>query len=118
MIIYDAPNNVIVQRGLYVKGMGKDFTTNLHDVEELLSKRGYVLRIPDKVSLTRSRNEIARKEEVMTQITEYLPLLKLNAYLEVFRQDIIKGHVIQLDNLPYDYFWIELSSPYPEFLKH
>ncbi|OGN14332.1 MAG: hypothetical protein A3J47_01850 [Candidatus Yanofskybacteria bacterium RIFCSPHIGHO2_02_FULL_43_22] len=106
MIIYDAPNNVIVQRGLYVKGMGKDFTTNLHDVEELLSKRGYVLRIPDKVSLTRSRNEIARKEEVMTQITEYLPLLKLNAYLEVFRQDIIKGHVIQLDNLPYDYFYM------------
>lgn len=103
--IYDAPNNVVTQRGLFVKSIDHDYTTGMHDVETLLAQKGYVVNIPDNVHLTRSRNEIARKQEILSQMKEYLPLLKLKAYLEIFRQDISKGHVIQLDNLPYDYFY-------------
>ncbi len=106
--IIDAPNNTVTQRGLYVKGLDEDFSTKMYDVEELLKKRGIVIQIPDQISLTRSRNEIARKEEVMEKMNEYIPLLKLQAYLELFRKDIDRGSVIQLDNLPYDYF----NSPY------
>lgn len=107
--IYDAPNNVVTQRGLFIKSLDSDYSTGMHDVETLLKKKGYVINIPDNVSLTRSRNELARKQEVLTQVREYLPLLKLKSYIEIFRQDIEKGQVIQLDNLPYDYFY----WPYP-----
>jgi len=107
--LYDAPNNVVTQKGLFVKGIDADYKTNLNDVEELLEKRGYVLNLPDFLSLTRSRNEIAQKEGVLPEIQKYLPLLKMKAYLEIFRQDIIKGRVIQLDNLPYDYFFMDYS---------
>lgn len=109
MSIYDAPNNVVTQRGLFVKPIDADYSTKMRDIENLLDRKGYVISIPDQVSLTRSRNEIARKQEVLENIKEYMPLLKLKAYLEIFRQDIIKGHVIQLENLPYDYFY----SGYP-----
>ncbi len=107
--IYDAPNNVVTQRGLFVKSIDRDYTTGMHDIETLLNKKGYVINIPDNVHLTRSRNEIARKQEILSQMKEYMPLLKLKSYIEIFRQDMIKGHVIQLDNLPYDYFY----WPYP-----
>jgi len=103
--VYDAPNNVITQRGLFVKAIDSDFKTKMYDVEKLLEKRGVVISIPDSISLTRSRNDIARKQEFLPALQEYLPLLKLKAYLELFRQDIEKGHVIQLENLPYDYYY-------------
>lgn len=103
--IYDAPNNVATQRGLYIKPLDKDFDTGIKDVEDLLHKKGYVLNIPDSVDLTRSRNEIARKEEVLDKMMGKIVTTKIRAYLEVFKQDIVKGHVIQLDNLPYDYFY-------------
>ncbi len=103
--IIDAPNNVITQRGLYVKGLDHDYSTKLTDVEKLLKERGIVISIPDELSLTRSRNEIAQKEKVLSKIQEYLPALKVKAYLEIFRQDIVKGQVIQLSNLPYDFFY-------------
>ena len=110
MTLYDAPNNVITQRGLFVKGLDKDYNSNIYDVEKLLEDRGYVLDIPSSIDLTRSRNEIARKQEVLPALQERLPLLKLQAYLEIFRQDIQNGHVIQLDNLPYDYFYSSYSE--------
>lgn len=104
LAIYDAPNNVVTQRGLFVKPLDKDYATGMVDVESLLSKRGYVLSIPDQIRLTRSRNEVARRQEFLSEIGPSLATLKLKAYLEIFRQDILKGHVIQLENLPYDYF--------------
>ena len=107
--LYDAPNNVITQRGLFIKGIDSDYKTKVRDVEELLEKRGYVVNLPDTLSLTRSRNEIAQKEGVLPEIQKYLPLLKLKAYIEIFRQDIVKGQVIQLANLPYDYFFMSYS---------
>ncbi len=105
MQIFDAPNNVITQRGLFVKSVDSDFNTEMHDVEAMLEHRGYVLNIPDDVRLTRSRNEIAQKQETLEKIKAYLPTLKVKAYIEIFRQDIIRGHVIQLKDLPSDYFY-------------
>ncbi len=113
--IYDAPNNVVTQRGLFLKPLDDDYATNLTDVERLLTARGYVLRIPDGVSLTRSRNDIAQKQGMLPSLQEYLPLLKLRAYLEVFRQDILKGHTIQLEHLPYDYFYSKYPTSGPIF---
>lgn len=105
MKIYEAPNNVITQRGLFVKSVDADYDCGMHDVESLLHKRGYVLQIPDGLDLTRSRNEIAQKEKVLPAIQEQIPLLKIGAYIEFFRKDIERGSIIQLDNLPYDFFY-------------
>lgn len=109
MTIYDAPNNVVTQRGLFIKSIDKDYDSGMTDVEELLKKRGYVLNIPDDIDLTRSRNEIARKEEVLEKIKGKVTNVKMRAYLEIFRQDIQKGNAIQLDNLPYDYFYFPMK---------
>lgn len=108
--LYDAPNNVVTQKGLYMKGLDLDYKTKLGDVETLLEKRGYVVNLPDSLSLTRSRNELAQKEKILPILQEYMPLLKIKAYIEIFREDIIKGHVIQLANLPYDYFYRDYSA--------
>lgn len=105
MKIYEAPNNVVTQRGLFVKSIDEDYDSGMNDVETLLHKRGYVLQIPENIDLTRSRNEIAQKEKVLPAMKEQIPLLKIGAYIEFFRKDIERGSVIQLDNLPYDFFY-------------
>lgn len=108
--IYNAPNNVITRRWLYIKPIDEDYKTKMIDVENLLNKKWYVISIPDQIAITRSGNDIACKKEIIDQIQKYLPSLKVKAYLEIFRQDIMKWHVIQLDNLPYDYFYAPIAS--------
>ncbi len=103
--IYEAPNNAVTQRGLFVKTIDHDYDSGMFDVENFLKKRGYVLQIPDHLDLTRSRNEIAQKEKILPIIQDMLPVLKVGAYLELFKKDIERGSVIQLDNLPYDFFY-------------
>ncbi len=109
MIMYDAPNNAVTQRGLFIKTVDADYDTGMSDVESLLKKKGYVLNIPENIDLTRSRNEIARKEEVLEQLKGKVANVKMRSYLEIFRQDIQKGNAIQLDNLPYDYFYFPME---------
>ena len=103
MKIYSANENAMTQNGLFIKELDEELLDTIpENIKKIFGKLGIVVDIPPKVKLIKSRNDIARKQEVLPQLQEAMPILALRGYLQSFSQ----GQV-NLDNLPYDYFYAD-----------
>lgn len=96
----DSPENALTQAGLYIKDL-KDEHLKLipKHIRKPLLRAGFSVDIPAKIDLIRSRNDIARKQELLPDLQMAVANASINAYLQLF----VNGRM-NFNDLPYD-FW-------------
>lgn len=98
--VYSAKENCVTQNGLYIRDIDYDYLIGIPtEIREILLQEGIVVDIPKEVDLTKSRNNIAKKEDILPLLQKHIPKLALELYLKKF----VRGEVA-FDNLPYDFF--------------
>ncbi|MBU0661581.1 ATP-binding protein [Patescibacteria group bacterium] len=100
MKLFGAKENALTQNGLFIKELDKEILGELPKVfQEYVEENGIVLDIPASIKLIKSRGDIAKKQEVLPILQEYVRGLIFESYL----QSVLRGDVA-IKNLPYDFF--------------
>lgn len=100
LTIYQAHENAITQKGLFIKEIPSYWYNHLPDnITKAVIKAGIVIDIPPNIRLIKSRADIAKEQEILPPIKQHLGELFIKSYLELVSQG-----KVEFENLPYDYF--------------
>ncbi len=100
MRLYDVPENALTQNGIFVRELDDEYWVKVPGhVKETLTREGLVIDLPPGIELIVSGNNLARKQQILPELQQIIPLLAMQAYLVKFQQ----GSIL-LEDLPYDYF--------------
>jgi hypothetical protein len=98
--MYNSHENMLTQNGLFIREIDEELLKSIpRKIRKYLEKDGIVIDIPLKIQLIRSRGDIAKKEEVLPVLKEYIPALSFHLHLK----NIMCGKA-DFENIPYDYF--------------
>lgn len=103
VLIYEAGEKALTQNGLYIKDLDdRYFAMMPQSISSLLQEAGIVIDLPPKVKLIKSRNNIAKEDDVLKILANYIPEMSMKIFLDKLKAGNIA--VEQIPNLPYDFF--------------
>ncbi len=104
--IFHGRENCVTQNGLFVRNLDNEWLKDIpKKLLPVLLKEGIVVDIPTSIQLIKSRNDIAKKQNILPIMSAYMRQASFQSYLSLFMNGMAS-----FDDLPYDYFQRERND--------
>jgi hypothetical protein len=120
LTVYKNPNNIVTKDGLFVKEIKSEYTELIPSFmnKSLHDWGGITIDLFPGLELTRSRQDVANKEETNKTLNPLIQRGLVNSYLRSFVEEFKKDyHVFPFKELPYDYFVNENYSIESKYIQ-